>query len=159
MGSELTQRGRTLGFAGLLVVIASCTKFVAVQGPLPPAHTAVSSVIVTPLEAEGRRARAVNDPARIQAILSSYAFSADGWVRAGARRHVPVYRIDLRTADGVASAYWLGANSDRPEFPCHALCTGWWLAPSDPSGDLDVTRYKPLPDWVYLLLLGDLGLP
>ncbi len=144
------------GLLGLLAAIAGCTRLLSVEGPPPPASATISSVVVTPLETEGEKPKALTDRGKLQEILSSYAFSKDGWVRTGARRLVPLYRIDLRTDEGVASVYWLGANSHPPEFPCYALCTGWWLAPSRPSGDLDVTRYKLIPESVSLSLLRDL---
>lgn len=159
MRSESSRRGHTRTLLGLLAAIAGCTQLVSVEGPPPPASPTISSVVVTPLETEGKNPKALTDRARVQEILSSYAFSKDGWVRPGARRLVPLYRIDLRSDEDMAFVYWLGANSHPPQFPCYALCTGWWLAASGPSGDLDVTRYKLLPESVSLSLLRDLQVP
>lgn len=159
MRSKSSQCGLVRGLLGLLVTITGCTQLVSVEGPPPPASPSISSVVVTPLETEGQKPKTLTDRAKVQEILSSYAFSKDGWVRPGARRLVPLYRIDLRTDEDVASVYWLGANSHPPEFPCYALCTGWWLAPSRPPGDLDVTRYKLIPESVSLWLLRELEVP
>jgi hypothetical protein len=146
------------GFLALLVAFAACTVG-TVAGPSPPAIPTISSVVVMPLESGEGRSRTISDPAKIHAVLSSYAFSQNGWIRADAWRIVPLYRIDFRTTDRGAAVYWLGSNSHPPAFPCYALCTGWWVAASGPAGDLDRTRYKPLPDAVSPFLLRDLDLP
>ena len=152
------QRTCRRGLMGLVVAIAACAQLAFVEGPSRPDVAAISSIVITALESDEQKPRAVNDPTKVQAILSSPAFSKAGWVRAGGRQLVPLYRIDLRARQGVAAVYWLGTNSHPPEFPCYALCSGWWLAASGPSGDLDHTRYKQLPDSASLLLVRDLGL-
>ena len=159
MRRDSVRRPSQRGSLGLLVAIAACALVVPVEGPSPPATPTISRIVITSVESGERKSRAIGDPARIRAILASYAFSMNGWIQTDARRLVPVYRIDFHSEERVASVYWLGTNSHPPEFPCYALCTGWWLAASGPSGDLDRTRYKLLPESVSLFLLRDLELP
>ena len=119
----------------------------------------VPGVLVTPLANTEHAAQTVTAPAMVSQIISSPAFSAGGWVEADSQRVVPLYRIDLRTDTSLVAVYWLGANSHPAQFPCYALCNGWWLASADASGDVDRSRYKPLPESVSLSLLRDLKLP
>jgi len=159
MTSESAPRTGKRRFVSFFVTIAACTPLVSVEGPTPPAVPTISSVVVTSLESAGQESRVLNHPVRVKRILSSYAFSPRGWSRTGSRRLLPIYRLDLHTDTGVAAVYWLGTNSYPPRFPCYALCSGWWLAASSLSGDLEPTRYKPLPDSVYLPLTRDLEIP
>jgi len=142
----------------LLGLIAACAR-VPVAGPVPPAPPTISSVIITSLDAQHQPARVVDDRGKIRAIVASPAFSREGWVQADPERVAPLYRIDFRTAAGVAAVYWLGARSHPSTFPCYWFCSGWWVATSAATGDVDRSRYKPLPEGISLDLWRDLPRP
>jgi len=122
--------------------------------PLPSKDLA--EVRVRELARDASHARVITAPEMLHAIKESYASLDRDWSEPGGAL-TPRYRIDLITHDGGGVTYWLGPNPSQ--FPCFALCSGWWMAPSDAVGEIDVSRYRGLPDAAYLPLLRDLDLP
>jgi hypothetical protein len=118
----------------------------------------VTRITVTALDQPVAAPAIVSERNAIAAIASSWAFSQHGWSPAEGRELLPRYRIELEGEGMPPAVYWLGTNSYPPRFPCYSWCTGWWVSPSLPSGELDASRYKGLPDAVALPLFRHLPL-
>jgi hypothetical protein len=147
-----------LGLLGnSFLVAAACTH--PIPGPVPPDSVQVREVRVEALPPRPGIQRSISDPDTLGSIARSYAISSRGWVSSRGRELEPLYRIEILEHEGSRTAYWLGANSHPPRFPCYALCSGWWVAPSTEVGTIDASRYKDLPDSVSPDFLTDLGIP
>lgn len=125
-----------------------------IPGPTRPLASDVSSIRVIPIAPSRAVPHDVSD--RVPSIVSSYAFSEQGWTASQGRVLKPQYRLDFLKGSQIVAVYWLGTNSDPPELPCYTLCTGWWVGASTEAGAFDGRRYKGLPDAVYFPLLRDL---
>jgi hypothetical protein len=123
----------------------------------PPAADAVVEIRVTSIPPAIAMSRTVSDPEKIRSVAGSGAVSAGGWWQARGRELLPLYRIDLVVKDGGVATYWLGTNSYPARFPCFAICTGWWLAPSTTDGQMDTTKFRGMTSATYLSFLANLG--
>jgi hypothetical protein len=141
----------------LLVTPAACAH-VNLPGPVTPAARAVTRVTVAAVEQPAAAPAIVSDGRAITAIASSWAFSQPGWSPANGRELLPLYRIEFEGEGQRHAVYWLGTNAHPPRFPCYSWCSGWWVAPSLPSGELDASRYKGLADTVAFPLFRHLPL-
>ncbi|HAR42260.1 MAG TPA: hypothetical protein DCS07_06465 [Bdellovibrionales bacterium] len=146
----------------LIVVVflggfVGCTATTPMLGPSPPHPSEVSSIRVVPITPAEGAPYDISD--RVASIVSSYAFSEQGWTPSKGRVLAPLYRLDFIKGPKTVAVYWLGTNSHPPEFPCYSLCSGWWVGSSTAAGALDSTRYKGLTSSTYLYLLRDLERP
>lgn len=150
-----------MNFVHLLITVVvffgGCTTTPPLLGPTPPQPSDVSSVRVISIAPAQGEPYSISD--RVASIVSSYAFSEQGWTPSKGRVLAPLYRLDFLEGAKVVAVYWLGANSHPPEFPCYSLCSGWWVGSSTSAGALDSTRYKGLTSSTYLYLLPDLRVP
>ena len=142
----------------LLTALSACASPLAVEGPAPLPPPSVWAVRITPLPPDAGPVESIVAPTAVEAIAGSAAFARDGWVAARGAPLSPRYRIDLLGDDGSRASYWLGAGSHPPRLLCHALCSDWWIAPSNPAREIDATLYKGLPESVYQPLLESLDL-
>lgn len=140
------------------VLFAALSCHHATIGPSPPSPSSLREVRVEALPPEPASTHVIDDPSKLDSIARSYAVSSEGWVESRGRELLPLYRLDLIARDGARATYWLGTNSHPPRFPCYALCSGWWIAPSSASGTLDASRFKGLPSSVYFSFLSNLGI-
>jgi hypothetical protein len=120
--------------------------------PAPPA-AAIREIRIHSIPPADSPDRMVTDRRRIDIAAASWAFAKEGWLPAGRRELLPLHRIVLVSQSGPPAVFWLGLNSHPPRFPCFALCSGWWVAPSTPAGEFDASRYKGLTSAVTLPLL------
>jgi hypothetical protein len=147
---------RFLNLAPLMIVStwAGCLvpSFTAVDGPNPPPFERISRVVVTPIGEEQRR---VED---LSAEDLRKIFGRDGWTK---NRNTlrPLYQVILYEGDASVAMYWLGAYSYPPRLPCLWLCTGWWLAPVLPDGQVDASRVKSFAATTDLLEITKLPIP
>jgi len=139
------------------LLVASCVQ-PGILGPAPPVTNSIVEIRVTHLEPTSPLVHSIDDRQKIDAVINSYAMASQGWSESGRRELPPTYRIDFVDQSGRRATYWLGANSDLGIFPCYAICSGWWIAPSDAAGTIDSTRYKGLTSAISLYLFKDLGL-
>jgi len=142
----------------VLLLAASACSHVDLAGPAFPAARTITRVTVTALDRPSPAPAIVSDRSAIAVIASSWAFSQHGWSPAEGRELLPLYRIDFEGGAEPPAVYWLGTNSYPPRFPCYSLCSGWWVSPSLPSGELDASRYKGLADAVAFPLFRHLPL-
>ena len=142
----------------LLTALSACVTPAAVEGPTPLPPPRVWAVRVTPLPPEAGPVESIVGPTEVKAIAGSAAFARDGWVAARGTPLAPRYRIDLLGDDGTRASYWLGAGPRPPRLFCRGLCSDWWIAPSNPTREIDASLYKGLPESVYAPLLESLDL-
>lgn len=136
----------------LLFTAAGCAHGSADTLPSIDANS-VTKIVVTFIRETDKTESVIENPARIEQILSSGAFSTNGWEIAR-ERIAPHYRIDIFVKDVVVRSYVLGVNSDPPRFPCYELCTGWWIGYDDESNATILK--KGLADTVWFQLSNDL---
>jgi hypothetical protein len=142
----------------LLSALSACVTPPAVEGPAPLPPPKVWAVRVTRLPPDAGPVESIVDPTEVKAIAGSAAFARDGWVAARGTPLAPRYRIDLLGDDGAHASYWLGPSSHPPRLFCRGLCSDWWIAPSNPTREIDAMLYKGLPESVYRPLLESLDL-
>jgi hypothetical protein len=151
---RLAPRGCAL-IAALLT--ASCMHS-SIPGPAPPAAESIVEIRVTNLDSAPPRSHSVSERKQIEGVANSYALASYGWSKSGRSELPASYRIDLLDQDGKQVTYWLGPNSALGTFPCYAICSGWWIAPSSDTGELESSRYKGLTSTTYFNLFGNLDL-
>ena len=144
----------------LAVVIAAvgCVHRAVEPGPPSPIAERIVEVRVTSLPPANPLSKTISDQGKVRSIAKSGALSQEGWWETRGRRLLPLYRIDFVDQDGGRLTYWLGTNSYPASFPCYAICSGWWIAPSS-EGALDDTRYRGLTSATYFNFLHDLQIP
>ena len=143
----------------VVVAAVGCVHRAVEPGPPPPTAERIVEVRVTSLPPADPLGKSISDQGKIRSIANSGALSQEGWWEARGRRLLPLYRIDFVDQAGARLTYWLGTNSYPASFPCYAICSGWWIAPSSESGALDDTRYRGLTSATYFYFLHDLEIP
>lgn len=111
------------------LLLAACAT-APTQAVPPIERSAVTRIEVVYIRDTVKTEHVIEQPARIQRILSSWAFARDGW-EVASEKIAPHYRIDLMAGETVLRSYLLGVNNDPPRFPCYELCTGWWVGFDD----------------------------
>jgi hypothetical protein len=144
---------------GLILTAAGCVHPAVGPGPQPPSAERVVEVRIESLPPATPLNKSISDQARIGSIVKSYAVAEPGWWEGRGQKFLPLYRIDFVEEGGERVTYWLGSNSHPGSFPCYAICSGWWIAPSSADGKLDESRYKGLTSTTYLYFLHDLEIP
>jgi hypothetical protein len=144
--------------APLAWLATGCAHEPTLTSPAPLPASEIQEVRITSMPPAAEFSRTVSDRQKIDSLAASWLFAPTGWLPAGRRELLPLYRIALVGSQARASVFWLGANSHPPRFPCYAICSGWWIAPSAPDGGVDASRYKPLTSAMYFPLHRDLEL-
>jgi hypothetical protein len=136
--------------------VASCVQ-PSVLGPAPPVAGSIVEIRVTDLKSTPSKVRSIDDRQKIASLINSYAVGPNGWIESGRRELPATYRVDFINQGGLQATYWLGLNGDLGIFPCYAICSGWWIAPSSAAGTIDSSRYKGLTSTMSLYLFNDLA--
>ena len=158
--SRMTHRVLRLAvLCGVILAAAGCVHLADEPGPPAPNAERTVAVQVTSLPPAEPLNKSISDQARIGSIAKSYAVSESGWWEARGHKLLPLYRIDFVEQDGSRVTYWLGTNSYPGSFPCYAICSGWWVAPSSADGAIDDSRFKGLTSITYFDFLHDLEIP
>src|SRR5262245_64283200 len=130
-----------------LALVAGCA---APQAPAPATRPppGVWAVRVTSLAPDSEGPASIIDPELVESVAASPAFAASGWSANSGAPLAPRFRIDLLGDDGAHASYWVGSGAQPPRFPCYAFCSGWWIAPSGSTREIDSGVYKALDESV-----------
>jgi hypothetical protein len=119
-------------------------------------EASITEIVVNSLESsEGQLVRLTERTAIDKALT---LFTSDGWWK-NQNRLVPTHRIELRSAEGEVTTYWMGTFSNPPRPPCFWFCSGFWLAASAADGALLPDKIKALATSGQMAAVGDLLWP
>lgn len=134
----------------LMLLLFGCSTTKYVEGPKVDNTTPLESITVEEIVTK-KTTHVINkeDLNRFRPLFSGSNWEAN-------EKNLPASHKITLTYNGQKHTYWLGAISDLKVFPCYKLCSGFWLAPTGPEGQIDNSKIRTLATSIEMFRLGNL---